>query len=175
MRVALLALCLVPGLALAQPSGPAPASAAQPAAAPEKKAAAEPAKAPAAPAKKPEDDLVLAAERFYDAVLAKDVDGVAAYCKPPFFFQGKLSGTEAEIHKKWESALQTEPLEHVKLVGVEYLSFDEMVAKYGKPPEKLSGWPMKGGTISVGNLSGHPAIVLWRKTPQGWQAAGFHD
>jgi hypothetical protein len=58
---------------------------------------------------------------------------------------------------------------------VTLVSPEEMAAKYGKPPERLSSWPMKGGTLSVGNLGGHAAVVLWRKNGALWQAVGFHD
>ena len=193
MRLACLTalLCLAPGFAHAQAADPA--AAAEPerkaapapgalAPAPEKKAApaataAAPAQpAPAAAPKKPvDDDLAIAAERLLNALLARDLENIMVFCKAPFFFEGKQVGTDAEVRKKWETELSSEPLETARLVGVEYFSFDEMVARYGKAPEKLASWPLRSGMLAVGNLSGHPVVVLWRKGARGWEALGFHD
>lgn len=191
MRVApLLALLCLPALARAQ-AEPAPAPAEPPAAAPEKKATPAPAapapaaekKAPAAavaaaPAKKSavDPDLENAAEKLLWAILEKDVEVVLQYCKAPFFFEGKQLATDAEMRKKWETSLPGKLFEGYSVIGVEFFTFDEMVAKYGKPPEKLAGWPVRTGTLAVGNLGGHPVVVLWRKGAKGaWEAVGFHD
>jgi hypothetical protein len=189
----------------AKPLPPAPAepARAQPEAAkappapanppPEKKAAppavvGEPAKAPApgaqvpgAPAtasadkKKVDDDLAYTAAHFFAALLARDVDKIAGYCKAPFYFESKATATDADVRKKWESALQSDPLEGVHFLGVDYYTPDEMIAKYGKPPDRLSAWPLKGGMLSVANFGGHPVVVLWKNTGVSWQAVGFHD
>lgn len=128
------------------------------------------------PGKKGADSaLSTAAQAFYRALAARDVDAVASLCRAPFFFEGKSVGSAEEIRRKWSEALQGRALPDLELDDVELLSYEEMVARFGRPPEKLSGWPIKGAMLSVGNLAGHAAIVLWKKNGQAWQAFGFHD
>jgi len=129
-----------------------------------------------APKKPVDEELSESAERLLSAILSRDLNGIMAYCRAPFFFEGKQVGTDAEVRKRWEAELSTEAtLERLRLVGVELRSYDEMVARFGKPPERLASWPMRSGTFAVGNLSGHAVISLWRKGARGWEAIGFHD
>ncbi|MGC4113442.1 MAG: hypothetical protein QM765_01970 [Myxococcales bacterium] len=165
-----------PGVAPAPASVPAPKAA--PAVAPAAAApvpAPAPAPAAAAPKKPVDEDLSIASERLLNALLGRDLENLMVFCHAPFFFEGKQANSEGEIRKRWETELASEQLEHLPLVGVEYFTFDEMVARYGKPPEKLNAWPLRSGTIAVGNLGGHAVIVLWRKGARGWEALGFHD
>jgi hypothetical protein len=122
-----------------------------------------------------DEDLAIAAERLLNAVLMRDLENLMVFCHAPFFFEGKQVNSDAEIRKRWETELSSEQLEQLPLVGIEYFTFDEMVARFGKPPEKLANWPLRSGTITVGNLGGHAVIVLWRKGMRGWEALGFHD
>lgn len=124
---------------------------------------------------KDSESLLEIARQYYEAILAKDAERVSGACRAPFFFEGKAVSIDADIRKLWESSLQSEPLKGVRLLGVELYTPEEMVAKYGKAPERLSAWPLKGNMISVGNLGGHAAVVLWRKSGVQWHAAGFHD
>ena len=121
------------------------------------------------------DEAGLPAPAFYAAILARDAAQLAALCRAPFFFEGKSVASDAEIRRAWTAALERAPVDGLRLLGVDLYSPEEMVAKFGKAPEKLSSWPLKGGTISVGNLSGHAAVVLWKKTAGQWQAVAFHD
>jgi hypothetical protein len=121
------------------------------------------------------EELPAVAKNFYLALLARNTDLLTSLCKPPFFFEGKAAYTPEEVRKRWAGSLSNEPLETVRLHDVEVLTPEEMVQKYGKAPERLAAWPLRGNMITVGNLSGHPAVVLWKKTGSGWAALGFHD
>ncbi|MBI5543407.1 MAG: hypothetical protein HY901_05930 [Deltaproteobacteria bacterium] len=131
---------------------------------------------PAPPPRKPEEDLAFSADQLYGAVVTKDLESLMAFCRPPFFFEGKAISTDAEIRRKWQTSLANQPLESVRYLGMQSFTYDEMVARHGKPPDRLAAWPLKSGVFTVGNLGGHAAIVLWRKSANGsWQAVGFHD
>lgn len=122
-----------------------------------------------------EESVSSAARAFYLALLSKDVDRLAAMSRAPFYFESRAVSSPEEIKKRWASALSSQPLESLRLLDVEVLSPEDMSKKYGKPPERLAAWPAGGGTYTVGNLSGHAAVVLWRRSGSGWQALAFHD
>lgn len=121
------------------------------------------------------DGLLAAAHELYTALLAKNVDRLAALSRAPFYFESRAASSPEEIKKRWASALSTQPLESLRLYDIEVLSPEDTVKKHGKPPERLSGWPLSGSTLTIGNLSGHAAVVLWRKSGNAWQAVAFHD
>ena len=77
----------------------------------------------------------------------------------------------------WTRSLRSRRTDLLKLYSVEILTPAEMEKKYGKPPARLSAWPLKSGTtfVAVANLSGHAAIVLLRQAGAAWQVVGFHD
>jgi hypothetical protein len=137
---------------------------------PEERAAVQAAE----PSRSLEEELAVGVERLIDALRSRDLETILLYCKAPFFFEGKQLVTEAEVKKRWEVELSSEQ-QRRPLVAIEYFSFDEMVARYGRPPEKLAGWPMRQGTIVVANIGGHAVVMLWRKGPRGWECVGLHD
>jgi hypothetical protein len=182
--------CLLPTLTHAQPA------AAQPAAQPEPSTAKEPAAtapssalypkafaqkpsppaAPSASAKKGVDpSLALHARAFFLALMRGDANSLALLCKLPFHFESRPVSTPEELKRGWSSALMGKSLASAKLYDVELLTADEMIEKYGRPPERLSAWPLKGGMLSIANIDGHPVIVLWKKSGQSWFAYGLHD
>jgi hypothetical protein len=146
-----------------------------------KRAAAEPAAASPEPSKSkaetrtPEDDLTLVARQFFGKLLKRDITGATAFCKTPFFFEGKAVNTPEEVRKRWAGAVSSRAVERIVLYGIDVLTPEEMAKKYGDAPSKLTGWPMKGGMITVANLSGQAAVVLWKKNNNVWSAIGYHD
>jgi hypothetical protein len=174
------------------PAAPSPAAKPEsPAAIPQPKAAAAPdarvapvapvaanppaEEKPSAPKKPVDESLGATAHLFYEALLRKDVETLAGLSRAPFFFEGKQAQSNEEIKKRWLAALQGKAVQDLKLYGIDTFTAEEMVEKYGKAPEKLREWPIKGGMLTVGNLSGHAAVVLWRQNGKAWQAQGFHD
>ena len=121
------------------------------------------------------DDLATVARAFFTKLLKRDPDGASAYCKPPFYFEGKAANNPDDVRRRWAAALNSRPVERFTLYGIDVMTPEEMEAKYGKPPEKLSGWPMRGGMITVANLSGQAAVVLWKKNGTTWSAVAYHD
>ncbi len=145
-------------------------------------AEAPPAEAPspaAAPKAKAEvrssDNLAEAARDFFERLLRRDTEGAVAYCRTPFFFEGKAVNTTDEVRRRWADAINSRAVERLTLYGIEVLTPEQMEAKYGKPPSKLGNWPTRGGMITVANLSGQAAVMLWKKSGNGWTAIAFHD
>jgi hypothetical protein len=112
---------------------------------------------------------------FYEALLARNIDALMLVCRPPFHFEALLAHSTDELRRRWTSSLQGRSLHRGEFQGFEVLTPEEMVQKYGKAPEKLAGWSTRGGMLSVGNLGGRAAIVLWRRAGASWQAVAFHD
>lgn len=132
-----------------------------------------------AASKKASTDAVLdtAAKDFYTRLLAKDIEGLNVLCRSPFFFEGKAAGSSDDVKRRWSQTLENKALEGQRLYDIQYFTPEEMVAKYGKAPDKLAGWNIsKGNMLSVANLGGRASVVLWvKRSPKEWQAAGFHD
>jgi hypothetical protein len=158
------------------PEVPSPTEAARPAEPPPEAKSAEVKAAPERRSTAEEKESVAGAARaYYVALLSKDVDRLMSLSRAPFYFESRAVSSHEEIKRRWASALANQPLESLRLLDIEVLSHEEMIKKYGKAPERLSAWPAGGGIYTVGNLSGHAAVVLWRRNGNAWQALAFHD
>lgn len=121
------------------------------------------------------ESVASAARAYYAALLSKDVDRLVSLSRAPFYFESRAVISPEDIRKRWANALANQPLESLRLLSIEVLNHEEMSKKYGKPPARLAAWPAGAGTYTVGNLSGHAAVVLWRRNGNAWQAMAFHD
>lgn len=168
LLAAIVACLLLPSLAAAQ-AEPTPAAAQAP---------ASPVASPAGETKlkKPADPVLAAVARaFYATLLHRDAEALILLCRPPFFFEAQAANTPEELKERWTAVLQARSFDAARLYDVEIFTPEELTEKYGKPPEKLAAWPLKGALISVGNIDGHPLLVLWKKSGAAWAAVGFHD
>ena len=123
----------------------------------------------------PEDDLGIVARQFFAKLLKRDIAGATTFCRTPFFFEGKSVNSPEEVRKRWAAAVSSRAVERIVLYGIDVLTPEEMVKKYGEAPSKLAAWPLKGGMITIANLSGQAAVVLWKKSNNVWSAIGYHD
>lgn len=119
--------------------------------------------------------LAVHARAFLVALQRGNIDALTLLSRVPFHFEGEVATTDEAVKQGWRSALQGKNLESTRLFDIDLLSPEEMTAKYGRPPERLASWPLKGAMIAVANLDGHPVVVLWKRSGQGWQALAFHD
>lgn len=170
----LLSLLLVlssPALAQ-QPAGPAQAE--PPAAAPAREGAKEEAKElPDAAAR---NHVRAVARYLFQNLILGDARTVTTEFVYPFQLEDKRYGTPEELTAAWVKELRSKRTDLVTLYNVEVLSLPELEKKYGKPPARL-GLNLAGiqGYAAVGNLSGRPAIFLFRQTPEGWRAFAYTD
>ena len=119
--------------------------------------------------------LAVHARAFLVALQRGNIDALTLLSRVPFLFEGEAATTEDAVKQGWRSALQGKNLESTRLFDIDLLSPEEMATKYGRPPERLDSWPLKGAMIAVANIDGHPVVVLWKRSGQGWQALAFHD
>ncbi|MHB1844425.1 MAG: hypothetical protein ACYCWW_06260 [Deltaproteobacteria bacterium] len=113
--------------------------------------------------------------RIAQAIIAKDIDKLVALTPAPFSFDGSLAKTPLEVREKWAAVLDRHPVEALHLYGVEILPYAAAVAKYGKPPARLSGLSWAGTSIAVANLGGRATIVVWKRHGSGWAPIAISD
>lgn len=116
------------------------------------------------------------ARYLFQSLIVGDARGVTTELIYPFQLEDKRYGTSEELSAAWVKELRSKRTDLVTLYNVEVLSFAELEKKYGKPPARL-GLNLAGiqGYAAVGNLSGHPALFLFRQTPDGWRAFAYTD
>ncbi|XXF81020.1 hypothetical protein P2318_15030 [Myxococcaceae bacterium GXIMD 01537] len=176
MRRRLLALLLAlssPALAQ-QPAAPA-APAAPPAAAVAE--AAEPAKAPEDPEAANREHVRSVARFLFQSLILGDARSVTSELVFPFQLEEKRYTTADELIGAWVKELRARRADLITLYDVEVLTLAELEKKYGKPPARL-GLNLTGisqGYAAVGNLSGRPAIFLFRSVPEGLRAFAYTD
>lgn len=162
-------LLVLSSAALAQqPAGPAQAE--PPAAAPAKDA--------------PKDDPEAAARNhvrsvgryLFQSLILGDARSISSEFVYPFQLEDKRYGGSEELVAAWVKELRSKRTDLVTLYNVEVLTFPELEKRYGKSPARL-GLNLAGvqGYAAVGNLSGRPAIFLFRQTPEGLRAFAYTD
>ena len=125
----------------------------------------------------PNDQALVVARGFFTDVIGGDASALVARSGFPFFMESRRVDRPDDLLSAWTRSLRSRRTDLLKLYSVEILTPAEMEKKYGKPPARLSAWPLKSGTtfVAVANLSGHAAIVLLRQAGAAWQVVGFHD
>ena len=137
--------------------------------------AAEPATADggSAPSSAGSSDIVEdTALQIAQALLASDVEKLTALSPSGFAFDGRQAFGQADIRAEWTRALGRRPLTGLKIHGVEVVGYDEMVKRYGVPPERWSKINLTGARIAIVNLEGRPLLVLFRKRGVVWVPLG---
>jgi hypothetical protein len=109
------------------------------------------------------------------ALLAKDLDALSRLTPVPFSFDGAEAATRAAVRQRWAALLERYPIDQLELRGVEVLSYDELVARYGKPPVRLQRLPIQGAQAAIIDLNGKGAVLLWRRRAKGFQLFAISD
>ena len=116
------------------------------------------------------------AVQFFQGIVDWSRGNLVVSVRAPFYFEGKEVTSIDEVRKRWARALAGLGTGPMVLYGIELLSWDEMVKKYGKPPERLSEIPSKGAMVAVANINGQPKVAVLHKEGNGtWQVFAFHD
>ncbi|SES99473.1 hypothetical protein [Stigmatella erecta] len=162
----------------AAPAPTPPAPTAAPAPAPAAPAPRPPAPTPAPPPAAPQtaaSDAELRsrvkseARAIFENLLMGDVRSFAEELLYPFQLEDKRYATAPELVTAWVKQLRQKRTDLVTLYGIEVLSLAEMEKKYGKAPARLGLGALKEPDLyaAVANLSGHPAILLFRAPREG--------
>lgn len=125
----------------------------------------------------PQQQAEVVARGFFTDLISSDTNRLVARAGYPFFMEARRIDRPEELRAQWAKALRSRRTDLLKLYSVEVLTPADMEKKYGKPPQRLSGWNTRSGTtfLVVANLSGHAAILLLRQAGAAWQVVGFHD
>jgi hypothetical protein len=175
-----------PRRAAAQSSQPRPTSAAV---APE---AAAPGKPPAAspPAPTPRaadvvagsqraeperEQALRAARSFLEALAASDPDALAQAASERFSFDGEgQSGREA-VRRRWRALLAGRPGPPPQVNGVEVLSAQDAIARWGKPPARIAALARPGVWVALGDVGGRPVVLFLAREGGRIAVLGIHD
>ncbi|MDC0707189.1 hypothetical protein POL68_01785 [Stigmatella sp. ncwal1] len=149
------------------PAVPAPAPAA-PRPSPAAPAPSQPPQEPAADEQALRNRVKSEARAIFENLLLGDVRSFADEVLYPFQLEDKRYGTADELVAAWVKQLRQKRTDLVTLYGIEVLSLAEMEKKYGKAPARLGLGALKEADLyaAVANLSGHPAVLLFR-APRG--------
>lgn len=125
----------------------------------------------------PAKQVEVVARGFFLDLVGGDAARLVARAGYPFYLEGRRIDRAEELKTLWGLSLRSRRADLLKLYGIEVLLPAEMEKKHGKPPQRLSAWSWRGPNtyVAVGNLSGHPAVLLLRQAGVAWQVVGFHD
>jgi len=125
----------------------------------------------------PAQQVEVMARGFFNDLIAGDTNRVVARAGFPFFMEGRRVDRPEDLKTQWGKTLRSRRADLLKLYSVEVLLPADMEKKYGKAPQRLSGWNWRSPNtyLAVGNLSGHATILLLRQAGAAWQVVGFHD
>lgn len=125
----------------------------------------------------PQQQAEVVARGFFNDLITGDSNRLVARAGYPFFMETRRIDRPEELRAQWARAVRSRRTDVLKLYSIEVLAPADMEKKYGKPPQRLSSWPLRTGTtfLVIGNLSGHAAILLLRQAGAAWQIVAFHD
>jgi hypothetical protein len=137
--------------------------------------------APAAPKPAaPSDPQAVAAlaRAFFTALLAGDAGALVQQAELPFLLEDRRLSSADVLKAEWLRQLRSKRTDLLVLRGVEVLTVADLEQRFGKPPARLSSWPLRSGNtlVAVANISGRAAIALYRQGGGGqWRVAAYHD
>jgi hypothetical protein len=109
-------------------------------------------------------------------LLTGDVRGTLPMLAFPFHLEERSFDTPESLVVTWVKELRQKRTDLVTLYDVEVLPYEEMEKKYGRPPARLGALPTRGEVYAaVANLSGHAAVILYRRDGADWKAFAYTD
>jgi len=130
---------------------------------------------PASQQTPPVEDVREGSLALMRALIARDLETLSRLTPTPFSFDGTEATTRAAVRQRWAALLERYPIDQLELRGVEVLSYDDLVAKHGKPPVRLQRLPLPGSQAAIVDLNGKAAVLLWRKRAKGFQLFAISD
>jgi hypothetical protein len=117
------------------------------------------------------------ARAFFTALLAGEPGPLVDQAELPFFLEDKRISSAEQLRAEWLNQLRNKRTDLLSLQGFEVLTPDEMERRFGKPPARLAGWPLRTGRtyLVVAKLSGHAAVALYHEIGNDWRIVAYHD
>ncbi|HEY8208968.1 MAG TPA: hypothetical protein VIG99_15865 [Myxococcaceae bacterium] len=117
------------------------------------------------------------ARAFFAALLAGEPGPMVKQAELPFFLEDKRLSTMEQLKSEWLNQLRSKRTDLLTFKGFEVLTPAEMEQRFGKPPARLSSWPIGSGKtyLVVANLSGRAAVALYHQVGEEWRIVAYHD
>jgi len=117
------------------------------------------------------------ARAFFAALLAGEPGPLVQQAELPFFLEDKRITSSEQLKSEWLNQLRSKRTDLLALKGFEILTPAEMEQRFGKPPSRLSSWPISSGKtyLVVANLSGRAAVALYHQAGEEWRIVAYHD
>lgn len=124
-----------------------------------------------------QDAVAYEARLFFLDILSSDARSLTDRASFPFYLEDRRFDDDDALFTVWLKNMRQKRTDLLTLYGVEVLSPADMEKKYGRPPARLAQFPYKGNRtwVAVANLSGRPAVVVYRNVNNRWKAVGYHD
>ena len=114
---------------------------------------------------------------FFTALLAGEPGPLVQQADLPFLLEDKRITSSEQLKSEWLNHLRSKRTDLLSLKGFEVLTPAEMEQRFGKPPARLSSWPISSGKtyLVVANVSGRAAVALYHQVGEEWKIAAYHD
>ncbi|NOJ82456.1 hypothetical protein HNV28_29740 [Myxococcus xanthus] len=136
---------------------------------------------PEAPPLSPEEQIrkdIQADARFLlQSLLTGDVRTASNELLYPFSLEAERYATPEELVSAWVKQLRLKRTDLITLYDVEVMPLEAMEKKYGKAPARL-GLDLRNPKdvwTAVGNISGRPAVLVYRKYRDEFRAFAYTD
>ncbi|GEL68880.1 hypothetical protein [Myxococcus virescens] len=136
---------------------------------------------PEAPPLSPEEQIrkdIQADARFLlQSLLTGDVRTASNELLYPFSLEAERYATPEELVSAWVKQLRLKRTDLITLYDIEVMPLEAMEKKYGKAPARL-GLDLRNPKdvwTAVGNLSGRPAVLVYRKYRDEFRAFAYTD
>src|SRR5262249_54729281 len=105
------------------------------------------------------------ARLFFAALLPGEPGPLVNRAEAPFVLGDKRPATLDQLTAEWLNQLRSKRPDLLAFKGFEVLTPAEMEQRFGKPPPRLSSWPISSGKtyLVVANLSGRAAVALYHQ------------
>jgi len=117
------------------------------------------------------------ARAFFAALLAGEPGPLVQQAELPFFLEDKRITSAEQLKSEWLNQLRSKRTDLLSLKGFVILTPAEMEQRFGKPPPRLSSWPISSGKtyLVVADVSGRAAVALYHQAGDEWRIVAYHD
>ncbi|AKQ66647.1 hypothetical protein A176_003559 [Myxococcus hansupus] len=122
-------------------------------------------------------DIQADARFVFQSLLTGDVRTISNELLYPFALEAERYATPEELVSAWVKQLRMKRTDLITLYDIEVMPLEAMEKKYGKAPARLAldvRNPKEVWT-AVGNLSGRPAVLVYRQYRDEFRAFAYTD
>ncbi|WP_255208498.1 hypothetical protein, partial [Myxococcus sp. AM009] len=132
---------------------------------------------PLSPEEQIHRDIQADARFLFQSLLTGDVRTASNELLYPFSLEAERYATPEELVSAWVKQLRLKRTDLITLYDVEVMPLEAMEKKYGKAPARL-GLDLRNPKdvwTAVGNLSGRPAVLVYRQYRDEFRAFAYTD